>query len=90
MKKFEYTVRIYSMEELKRSGVDIEGKNSIIYACRPGGECEVHDVGAEQLDSLSDLLNGMGASGWELVELVFHQSGILSFWKRDTAARESS
>jgi hypothetical protein len=90
MKKFEYTVRIYSMEELKRSGVDIEEENSIVYACRPGGECEVHDVGAEQLDNLSSLLNEMGASGWELVELVFHQSGIVSFWKRDVADREGS
>ncbi len=49
MKKFEVHRPIYSMEELKRSGVDIEEENNIVYACRPGGECEVHDVGAEQL-----------------------------------------
>jgi len=90
MKKYEYTVRIYSMEELKQSGVDVEEENSIVYACRPGGECEVHDVGAEQLENLSGLLNTMGASGWELVELVFHQSGIVSFWKRETADRKDS
>lgn len=90
MKKYEYTVRIYSMEELKQSGVDVEEDNSIVYACRPGGECEVHDVGAEQLENLSGLLNNMGASGWELVELVFHQSGIVSFWKRETADRKDS
>jgi hypothetical protein len=24
----------------------------------------------------------MGEEGWELVQLVFHQSGIVSFWKR--------
>lgn len=90
MKKYEYTVRIYSMEELKQGGIDIEEENSIVYACRPGGECEVHDVGAEQLENLSGLLNDMGASGWELVELVFHQSGIVSFWKREAADRKDS
>jgi len=82
MKKFEHTVRIYSLEELKRRGVDIEKENNLIYACRPDGECEVHEVGVEQLDNLSALLNEMGTSGWELVQLVFHQSGIVSFWKR--------
>ncbi|MDD3846340.1 MAG: hypothetical protein PHC90_08260 [Syntrophorhabdaceae bacterium] len=90
MKKFEYTVKIYSMDELKKGGVDIEEENSIVYACRPGGECEVHNVGVEQLDNLSGLLNEMGASGWELVELVFHQSGIVSFWKRLVAAPQGA
>jgi len=88
MKRFEYTVKIYSVEELKERGVDIGEENNIVYACRPGGECEVHDVGTEQLDDLSGLLNEMGSSGWELVELVFHRSGIVSFWKREAAARE--
>jgi len=82
MDKFEYTVKIYSMDNLKDSGVDVEAENNIVYACRPGGECEVHNVGIEQLDNLSGLFNKMGEAGWELVELFFHQSGVVSFWKR--------
>jgi len=85
MKQFEYTVKIYPMEELRKRGVDIDEKNSIVYACRPDGECEVHNVAVEQLDRLSGLLNEMGAAGWELVELVTHQSGIVSFWKRQVS-----
>lgn len=82
MEKYEYTVKIYSMDNLRDSGVDVEAENNIVYACRPGGECEVHNVGIEQLDNLSGLLNKMGEDGWELVDLFFHQSGVVSFWKR--------
>jgi len=82
MNKFEHTIKIYSLAELKKRGVDIEKENNLIYACRPDGECEVHEVGVEQLDNLSALLDEMGILGWELVQLVFHQSGIVTFWKR--------
>lgn len=88
MNKFEYTVKIYSMEELKDSGVDVEKENNIIYACRPDGACEVHNVGMEQLDNLSGLFNSMGGSGWELVQLFFHPSGVVSFWKRPIKDRD--
>ena len=59
-----------------------EEENNIVYACRPDGECEVHEVGIEQLDNLSGILNEMGSEGWELIELVFHHSGIITFWKK--------
>jgi len=62
MDKFEYTVKIYSMDNLKDSGVDVEAENNIVYACRPRGECEVHNVGIEQLDNLSGLFNKDGGS----------------------------
>ena len=80
--KYEYTVRIYSMDNLRDAGIDIEEENSIVYACRPDGACEIHKVGIEQLDNLSGILNEMGNEGWELVELFFHRSGIMTFWKR--------
>lgn len=60
----------------------MDSQNSIVYACRPDGACEVHDVTLEQLDNLSKTLNEMGEERWELIQLVFHQSGIVSFWKR--------
>ena len=80
--KFEYTVRTYSMDQLRDAGIDIDEENNIVYACRPDGECEVHAVGIDQLDNLSVMLNEMGSEGWELVELFFHHSGVVTFWKR--------
>ncbi|MHB8108447.1 MAG: hypothetical protein ACYDHW_00270 [Syntrophorhabdaceae bacterium] len=82
MKKFEYTIKAYSIEDLKEAGVEMRGDNTLVYACRPDGECEVRGVGFDELDNLSGILNEMGSQGWELVELIFHQSGIITFWKR--------
>jgi hypothetical protein len=79
--KYEYTVRIFSMEELKKENVVIDPQKNIVYACRPDGECEAHDM-TEQLENLSELFNRMGDRGWELIELFFRPLGIVSYWKR--------
>jgi hypothetical protein len=80
--QFEYKVKIFSMNDLNEKGIVVDSENNIVYACRTDGACEIHDVKMEQLDNLSSVLNVMGEEGWELVQLVFHQSGIVSFWKR--------
>jgi hypothetical protein len=80
--QFEYKVKIFSMKDLNEKGIVVDSENNIVYACRTDGACEIHDVKMEQLDNLSSVLNMMGEEGWELVQLVFHQSGIVSFWKR--------
>lgn len=82
MKGFEYTVKTFSMENLEEKGIVVHPHNNIVFACRPDGACAVHDVGLEQMDHLSTLLNEMGSDGWELVQMFFHSSGIVSFWKR--------
>ena len=84
--QFEYTIRTYSMDQLRDAGVDIDEENNIVYACRSDGECEIHAVGIEQLNNLSGMLNEMGSESWELVELFFHHSGIVTFWKRAVKA----
>ncbi|HVN97673.1 MAG TPA: hypothetical protein VMT62_14685 [Syntrophorhabdaceae bacterium] len=80
--KFEYKIKIFTTQNLKERGIEVDSQDSVVYACRPDGACEVHNVTLEQLDNLSEALNEMGAERWELVQLVFHQSGIVSFWKR--------
>ncbi len=79
--KYEYTVRIFSMEELKKENIVVDPVKNIVYACRPDGECEVHDM-TEQLENLSELFNRMGGKGWELIQLFFRPLGIVSYWKR--------
>jgi len=80
--KYEYTIRVFSVEGLEKSGVVTHPHKNIMFACKPEGTCEVHDIGAEQMENLSSLFNEMGEERWELVQLFFHQSGIVSFWKR--------
>ncbi|HOJ71112.1 MAG TPA: hypothetical protein PK864_00145 [Syntrophorhabdaceae bacterium] len=82
MEKFEYTIKIFSMDDLEKKGIVIDPEKNIVYACRPDGECEVHDVGVEQIDKLSGLFNDFGRQGWELIQLFFRPLGIVSFWKR--------
>jgi hypothetical protein len=86
--KFEYKVKIFSMKDLGEKGIVVDSENNIVYACRTDGACEIHDVKMEQLDNLSSVLNVMGEEGWELIQLVFHQSGIVSFWKRSIKRRK--
>lgn len=82
MDRYEYTVKIFSMDDLEKKGVVIDPEKNIVYACRPDGECEVHDVGMEQIDNLSMLLTDFGNQGWELIQLFFRPLGIVSFWKK--------
>ena len=86
MEKYEYTIKAFSMEELEEKGVVVHPQNNIVFACRPDGACAMHDVALEQTEQLSVLFNELGREGWELVQLFFHPSGIVSFWKRQ--ARE--
>ena len=57
--KYEYSVKVFSMEELKMEGVVVDPQKNIVYACRPDGECEAHDM-TEQLENLSEIFNRMG------------------------------
>jgi hypothetical protein len=83
--RYEYTVKIFPLQGLEESGVVTHPDKNIVFACRPEGSCEVHDIGLEQMENLSGLFNEMGDENWELVQLVFHHSGIVSFWKRGLA-----
>jgi len=90
MTGFEYTIRTFSMQELEEKGIVIHPHNNIVFACRPDGSCAIRDVGVEQIDKLSGLFNEMGKDQWELIQLFFHQSGIVSFWKRNLRERHKN
>ena len=81
--EYEYTIKTYSMEQLSERGVVVDLEKNIVYACRPDGACEIRDVSAEQIVHLAGLFNEMGKEGWELVQLLFRPSGMVSFWKRN-------
>jgi hypothetical protein len=80
--EFEYKIKAYSMQQLSERGIVVDPEKNIVYACRPDGACEIRDVEAEQIAHLSGLFNEMGKEGWELVQLLFRPSGMVSFWKR--------
>jgi hypothetical protein len=82
MESFEYKVTAHSIEELREKGVVVDPKINIVFACRSDGSCAVKDLAQEHMEKLARLFNEVGQEGWELVQLVFHSSGIVGFWKR--------
>jgi hypothetical protein len=82
MEYFEYQVTAHSIEELEKMGVVVDPESNIVFACRADGSCAMQDVAREHMEKLAGLFNEMGREGWELVQLVFHSSGIVGFWKR--------
>jgi hypothetical protein len=85
--EWEYKVKVFSTKELRDGGVVVDPQRNIVYACKPDGGCEVHDVSLEQMERLATTLDVLGKDGWELVQLFFHASGMVSFWKRRLESR---
>ncbi len=81
--KYEYAVKTFPMTELEAAGIVTDPHKNIIYACKPEAGCEITDIRGEQSEKLMGLFNGMGQDGWELIQMFFHSSGIVSFWKRN-------
>jgi hypothetical protein len=86
--QFEYTVELLALDEIRGMGNVAESKDNVVYACAEDGECTVHDLGKEQMDRFQDYLNRMGKEGWEMVQLFFGPTGVVTFWKRQLTPEE--
>lgn len=72
MSKFEYEITEHPAGEFEK----------LVYFCSEAGECSLEEVPKNQIEILENILNDMGAKGWELVQLSFTKDGIIAFWKR--------
>lgn len=75
MKRFEYDITVHAAEAFRE----------VAYFCTEEGECNLGDVPGDQVGMLTGLLNVRGMEGWELVQISFRKSGIMAFWKRESA-----
>ncbi len=73
MKRFEYDISIH----------DAKAFQQFVYLCTGTGECSPELVPGQQTDKLKDMLDNQGREGWELVQLVFDQKGVVAIWKRE-------
>jgi len=78
MKKWEYQITRYQMEDLSR-GKDAEEK---AFYCDQKGQCFLHDTSRVAADMIRDTLNEEGKKGWELVQFGYHRNEMLCVWKR--------
>ncbi|RLB41619.1 MAG: hypothetical protein DRH12_07765 [Deltaproteobacteria bacterium] len=73
MKRFEYRITKHPAEEFVE----------LVYFCSLEGECHLEKVARHQTEVLENILNEMGAEGWEMVQLAFGKGGLIGFWKRE-------
>jgi hypothetical protein len=80
MKKFEYQVDQHPSDEFSQ----------LIMFCSEKGECSLQQVPGQHIDKLTAMLNDKGKAGWELVQLVFGEKGLLVIWKKAIDGRISN
>lgn len=74
MKQFEYDITVHPATAFQQ----------LVYFCTSDGECSEEAALAGNMTSkLTEILNARGHDGWELVQMVFANQGIVTFWKRD-------
>mgnify|MGYP001035204307 FL=1 len=74
-KKFVYAVEKYHTEQFVR----------LVYFCTDHGECALNELPSEQMKAFESLLNAKGSEGWELVQTLFGQDGVVAIWKKEKA-----
>ncbi|MDD3473962.1 MAG: hypothetical protein PHS86_14365 [Syntrophaceae bacterium] len=72
MNRYEYEITTHSSESFKK----------VVYFCTDRGDCSVDEVPVEEPGALVSILNERGASGWELIQIMFGKKGVMAFWKR--------
>jgi hypothetical protein len=78
MKRFEYEITQHSADTFDK----------IIYFCSKSGQCGIDEISQDQTRTLTDILNNRGREGWELVQIVFGEDGMMNFWKRRIKDKE--
>ena len=72
MTKFVYEVTKHPADRFK----------NLVYFCTEKGECTYDELPSDQIKILKDLLNETGSQGWELVQVLFGDDGVVAIWKR--------
>ena len=70
--RFEYEVTKHFLEEFKE----------FAFFCTDQGVCSLDQVPSDQFRALTNLMNSKGKDGWELVQFLFGDGGVVAFWKR--------
>jgi len=78
MKRFEYEITKHSADTFEK----------VVYFCSETGQCSIDEISRDQTRILADILNQRGKEGWELVQVVFGEDGVMAFWKRKVKEKE--
>jgi hypothetical protein len=73
MKRYRYEITRYPSEEF----------TTLVYSCTGEGTCSLNQVPPVQVELLEGMLNDRGDEGWQLLQLIFRNDGIIAFWKQE-------
>jgi len=73
MRQFEYELTKHPVDEFAH----------VVYFCTDKGECNLNQLPSDQMKILGDILNRRGEQGWELVQVLFGNDGMVAVWKRE-------
>ena len=73
MRRFEYDITKHPADEFAH----------VVYFCTDKGECSLSQVPSDQMKALYEILNRKGNQGWELVQMIFGDDGMVAVWKRE-------
>ncbi|MFH0959103.1 MAG: hypothetical protein V1897_10415 [Pseudomonadota bacterium] len=59
-----------------------ESFGKVAYFCSEKGVCNVEEIPASEPMALLGILNERGAQGWELVQLLFGDRGVIACWEK--------
>lgn len=76
MKTFAYKITKHPAETF----------SELVYYCTESGECTLDKIPQNQTETLENILNDEGATGWELIQVSFGRNGIIAFWKKERQA----
>ena len=72
MNRFEYDISRHTADSFSK----------VAYFCTEKGDCSVEQIPASEPQALVNILNERGTQGWELVQLLFGDGGVIACWKR--------
>jgi hypothetical protein len=86
MIKWVYDITRHDQGEILRAmearGFAEDNPESRVLFCVEKGGCYFDEAPDPYLESIKDILNERGQSGWELVELIFRQREMLCVWRK--------
>lgn len=72
-------MEVFEYEITKHLAADF---SKLHFFCSDSGECDVENIPDSQIRRLTEMMNGQGKSGWEMVQISFGPDGLVIFWKR--------
>lgn len=83
MARYEHAVTVLSKDDVLARVTQgaAESAPSVLY-CDAEGECFFDNTPNPYVAALVEMLDGQGAEGWALVQVVPRQSDMICFWRR--------